>query len=447
MKKILSVIMLGSVLLITGCGTTEKIVSEKPMLTEIIKKYNNIDKIISDKNKAIDSLSIIDAINIALKNNPELKSLKLEISALEYVAFQKGLMPNPELGIDAENIFGTNGFSNFRQSETTVSLSQNILLAGKLSKNKRASLLDADLAAWDYEAKRLEILTEVRKVFTGAIIIQNEITQNNELLKISREFVNNLKRRVQAGKISPAEVSRADIIVNLIEIDLENSEQNFTSALNKLKSLLGESSLTINNLKGDLSNISKLPNYNRLLNLVKQNPSLKRYEKEFEKQKAVIELEEANAIPDLTLTVGIRRLNETKDNTFVFGASIPLPFFNRNQGTIEEAKVRYNKKESEYLSVSNELYSKFNIQFNQLKSSLAVVKKLKNESIPIAKKAFKIIKEGNSVGKFTILDVLDIERTLFELQNQYLKRLGELNIILIKLEGLTGSEIKKEGLK
>lgn len=445
MKKILSVFMLGSILFLIGCGSSEKIISDKPTQTELIKKYNSVETNYALNN--INDLTIQDAIKIAFKKNPELKSLQLEVNALEFAAFQSGLLPNPELGVDAENIFGTNNFSAFKQGETTVSISQNILLAGKLNKRQKVSSLTTDLASWDYESKRLEILTEVRRIFTRALIIQKEIIQNKELLKISKEFVDNLKRRVEAGKISTAEVSRADIIVNLIEIDLENSNLDYLSQLNKLKSILGDNSLKINNLAGAPFSISELPNYSELLSLVAQHPSLKRFDKEFEKQKAVIELEEANGIPDLTLSAGFRRFNETKDNAFVLGASIPLPLFNKNQGTIEEAKIRYDKVETEFLQIRNNLLSEFNILFQQLKNTFSAIKKLKEETIPSAKNAFQIIKEGNLLGKFTILDVLDSERTLFELQNQYLKRLGELNINIIELEGLTGSEINKEGIK
>ena len=55
---------------------------------------------------------------------------------------------------------------------------------------------------------------------------------------------------------------------------------------------------------------------------------------------------------------------------------------------------------------------------------------------------FKIIKEGNLVGRFAILDVLDAERTLFELQNQYLNVIGEIHSVETEIEGLIAKEIK-----
>ncbi len=73
---------------------------------------------------------------------------------------------------------------------------------------------------------------------------------------------------------------------------------------------------------------------------------------------------------------------------------------------------------------------------------LTSAERLKSESLPVAEEAFKIINEGNSVGRFTILDVLDTQRTLFEIQNQYLTILKDINTTIIKIEGLTVSSIE-----
>ncbi|MBT8385869.1 MAG: TolC family protein, partial [Ignavibacteria bacterium] len=148
-----------------------------------------------------DSLTLDIAVITAIKNNPELKILREEIDALEVNKIQSGLMPNPEFGVEAENIFGSDEFSDFKGSELTAIISQDILLAGKISKRENVVEMDVSLAEWDYEEKRLEVLTDVRKSFVQAFLVQKLIEKNKELIKISEEFILNLKERVKAGKI------------------------------------------------------------------------------------------------------------------------------------------------------------------------------------------------------------------------------------------------------
>jgi len=388
------------------------------------------------------TLTLEKAVNIAINNNPILLIFQKNIEVSKAKRIQSGLMPNPEFGFEAENILGSKSFSGFKGSEITASVSQNILLAGKISKLEKVADTEISLAEWDYGVKRLEIITAVRRAFINALSTQKIINKNKELINISNEFIDNLKNRVAKGKISPAEVSRAQVILNSLQIKINKLESEYDVSILELKTLLNNPNLSIEFLKGELKNLNSLPNYDSLLSKLKNNPKLKRFKNEYDKRKAIINYEESKAIPDLTISAGVRRLNEMNAITFLVGASLPLPIFNSNQGAIQEAKIRLDKKKIEFNDVKNKLTLQLNIYYNKLKMLLTSAEKIKNESIPIAENAFQIINEGNLVGRYKILDVLDSQRTLFEIQNQYIKILSDINLTVIKIEGLTVSSIE-----
>ncbi|MGK9476711.1 TolC family protein [Melioribacter sp. OK-6-Me] len=386
-------------------------------------------------------LTIEKAVSLAVQNNPELKTLHYEIDALGAAKIQSGLMPNPEFEVEAENILGSKDFNGFDNSEITAVLSQDILLAGKISKRVKVAETNISLAEWDYETKRIEIITDIRKAFQQALAVQLLIEKNEELIKVSKEFVVNLQKRVDDGKISPAEVSRAKIILNSLRIDLNRLKSEYENYKSELLSLIYQPDLTIDELIGELEYPVDVPSYDSLLNQLTNNPKLKRYESEYDKQTAIVNLEESKAVPDLTISVGFKRLNDAKANTFLVGASIPLLIFDRNQGAIQEAKIRVDQKQREYFSVKNRLTLQLNVLYKRLNTLIETAAQLKSESIPEAEDAFQIIKEGNLVGRFAIIDVLDAERTLFELQNQYLNIIGQIHSTQIEIEGLIAKEI------
>ena len=386
-------------------------------------------------------LTIEKAVSLAVKNNPELQTLRYEMDALEAAKLQSGLMPNPEFAVEAENILGSKDFNGFDNSEITAVLSQDILLAGKISKRVKVAETNISLAEWDYETKRIEIITDIRKAFQQALAVQLLIEKNEELIEISKEFIVNLQKRVDAGKISPAEVSRAKIILNSLRIDLNRLKSEYETYKSELLSLIYQPDLTIDELKGELEYPVDVPSYDSLLNQLTNNPKLKRYENEYDKQTAIVNLEESKAVPDLTISAGFKRLNDAKANTFLVGASIPLPIFDRNQGAIQEAKIRVDQKKREYFSVKNRLTLQLNVLYKRLNTLIETADQLSSESIPEAEDAFQIIKEGNLVGRFAIIDVLDAERTLFELQNQYLNIIGQIHSTQIEIEGLIAKEI------
>lgn len=387
-------------------------------------------------------LSMETAINKAIKNNPELQTLLKNIDARKAIRLQSSLRPNPEIRIEAENIFGKNEYKGFQSSEVTAGLSHNILLAGKINKRVKVAEMEITLAEWDYESKRLEVITDIRRSFTKALTTQKVIDKNNELIKISEELIMNLRARVKAGKISPAEVLRAQIILNMLQININRLEAEYDSAVFELTTLINAPNSSVEFLKGELKNVNNLPDYDFLYTKLDNNPNIKRFTSEFDKQKAVIKYEKAKAIPDLTISAGFKKLNDVYANTFLISASIPLPIFDRNQGSIQEAQIRLNQKMKEFETVKNKLTLQLKLYYNRLKTLLSIAQKLQNESIPDAEKTFKIIQEGNLVGRFTMLDVLDAERTLFEIQNQYLNTLGDINIVVVEIEGLTVNNIK-----
>jgi cobalt-zinc-cadmium efflux system outer membrane protein len=212
---------------------------------------------------------------------------------------------------------------------------------------------------------------------------------------------------------------------------------DYQNSIFELDAIINDHSFSFNSVNGRLTEINSLPNYDSLLVKFTNNPNLKKFESEYNKHKAEIIFEKSKSIPNLTVSGGYKRLNEVNANTFLVGASLPLPIFNRNQGSIQRAKILLEQKSNEFNKIKNMLTLQLNLNYNKLKMLLSSAKKLKIESLPIAKEAFEIISKGNQVGRFKILDVLDAQRTLFEVQNQYLNTVCEINKVIVELEGLT----------
>lgn len=49
-----------------------------------------------------------------------------------------------------------------------------------------------------------------------------------------------------------------------------------------------------------------------------------------------LNLEKSLAIPDVTVTLGYKTLQDTGNKGMILGASIPIPLFNQNQGNIQK---------------------------------------------------------------------------------------------------------------
>ncbi|MFC1461084.1 TolC family protein, partial [Verrucomicrobiota bacterium] len=105
-----------------------------------------------------DTITLRQALALALMKNPELAVYSWDIRAAEARILQAKALPNPEMGIEVEEFGGSGDAQGFDSAKMSIVLSQVIELGGKRAKRRNTAALEMDLAAWQYEAKRLDIL-------------------------------------------------------------------------------------------------------------------------------------------------------------------------------------------------------------------------------------------------------------------------------------------------
>jgi len=387
------------------------------------------------------TITLREVVAFALLKNPELQAFDLEVRAREARTIQASLLPNPELEATNENFAGQRAFSGFKQSQTTVTLSQVILLGGKRAKRTRVASFSKELAQWDYETKRMDILTQVAQTFADVLGAQQQLKLMQDLMGLSEQVHHTVSERVKAGKVSPIEETRAQVALSSTRIEQQRAERALKAARKRLVSTWGSTTPRFESAKGDLASVLPIPTLESLGQRVSSNPDLARWATEISRRKAVVDNEEAKAIPNITLTGGYQRMGQTSDNGLAVGFSIPLMFFDRNQGGIQEAFSKVSKAET------NQRAAKVRVTTNLAQAyqavafahSQAVI--LKNEVLPGAKKAFDAINEGYRFGKFPFLNVLDSQRTLFQAKAQYVRALTDYHKAVAGVERLIGGKL------
>lgn len=167
-----------------------------------------------------------DALSLVLLHNPELAAFSIEVRAAEAKFLQAGLRPNPELDVEVENVASSGAFRRFDEAETTIQLGQSIDLAGKRRKRARVASLERDLAGWDYKAKRADVLAETRKTFVEVLSAQESLALTQELLRLAERTFETVSARVQAGKVSPIEETKAGVALANSRIEHARARRN-----------------------------------------------------------------------------------------------------------------------------------------------------------------------------------------------------------------------------
>jgi cobalt-zinc-cadmium efflux system outer membrane protein len=390
-------------------------------------------------------ITLAQAQALALLKSPELAAFSYEVRAREAQALQAGLLPNPELGVEIEDFGGTREFHGFSSSQTTVQIGQTIPLTGRPAKQRQVALLESDLARWDYQAKRQDVLADVAKAFVDVLAAQERLAVASDLLRLAEQVAGTTAARVQAGKVSPVEETKAKVALATVWIELERARRNLDGARKRLAATWAEPSPTFERAEGLLDALASIPASEQLAESIDKNPDIARWGKELDQRDAVLKLAEAKRVPEPTVNLGFRHISETSDQTVVMGVSIPLPVFDRNQGGIAEAQRRIFKAQEERASARFKVLTALAEAYQALTSAHTEAAALAAQVIPGAESAFEAASEGYRQGKLGYLDVLDAQRTLFEARSRYIEALAAYHKAAADVKRLTGEEPQSSG--
>lgn len=399
-----------------------------------------------------DKLTLRDAVNLALLRNPELAAFSKEMRALEGVTLQAGLLRNPELSVNVENIGNIQKLrgdlnspdsvaQEVVQQLTTIRIGQLIELGGKRAARVNAALLGEELAAKDYEAKRIEIIARVANVFTEVLAAQERLRLAEETRQVAQNVVTTVTERVQGGKVPPIEETRVKVGLSTTRIEQEQAQRDLISARRRLALLWNSSSPQFKEAVGDLETVIAPPSFQRLEERIIDNPMALRAMKNIEQRKAIVEVERTRRIPNLNINAGVVHHAQLGGSTAVASVMMPLPLFDRNQGNLKEAYQRVDKAEDEQAAMELRLKAELTQSYEMMSASWNEVNILRDEILPGAKSAFHVTRRGYELGKFGLLELLDAQRVLFQNQVLYVRALANYQRLVNDIERLIAAPI------
>jgi len=291
-------------------------------------------------------IDLFHAEKMFLDSNLQLLAQRYNIDANEALVLQAKLWPNPTFSI-GHGLYSAQLKQFFPvgiNDETTLELDQEILLAGK--RNKQIKLAQAQVTLTRYQF--FDLLRTLKYTlrtdyFNIYYLQQSSRTYQGEINALTK-IVNAYATAQAKGYISEKDLVR-------IKAQLYSFVSEYNDLINQINDTESELRLVLQvkptvyiDPLPDSAAIDRLdPNkyaFNTLLdsayhnrtdlNIAKTNTQINILQYNYQK---------ALAIPDLTLSLNYDEQGGFDYGYYGIGASIDLPFFNRNQGNIKNAKI------------------------------------------------------------------------------------------------------------
>lgn len=381
---------------------------------------------------AAPALTLAQAVQTALEQNPQLRVATAELQASEGALRQAGLIPNPVLAAEQED-------TRSDTRTTTVQLSQTLELGGKRAARVELAQRGKDIAALDLDARRADLRALAIQAFFDALTAQERVKVAEESLRIAASGLDAATRRVTAGKVSPTEETRARVAESSARIELRQAQAERSAALRALTAVMGVADGSIQRLDGNVEVLPAAPSAADITARLADAPSVRRARMAVLQAEAGYSLAKARGVPDVTVGIGAKRSQELGRTQAVINVSVPLPFFDRNQGALLEALRKRDAAQAQAQAEELKLRSELLQMADLLQARKEEVQTLQREVLPGAQSAYEAARTGFELGKFSFLDALDAQRTWLQLRSQYFAAIAQVHRNAAEIERQLGT--------
>lgn len=324
------------------------------------------------------------AIRHALAGNRDLAAARLLIAEAEARLEQGGQLSNPEL--ETELRPNTNG----REGVFALGVTQRFPLTARLRLERAVSRAEVAAAAAEVRVaeRQLAVQTALTIADWLALSAQRQVRQRQ--LTNSTELARSAKAAAQLGEGSSVEARELELEAAQLVTQLRQLEREQAGRLATLRQLLGLADIEPLELTGSLPSPVAAPV--SAAGLTTARPELHLAEAHLETARHAVELARAQRWQDVGIGL-VGEVQRTEDvpagrrnDGFVgIRVSVPLPFWNRNQGRIREAGIVAERRKLEQEALAARLQNEMATIRSQLAANLAVENDLVETQLPIAR--------------------------------------------------------------
>jgi outer membrane protein TolC len=401
------------------------------------------------QSKTTNTLSLEDAVSMAVKGNPGLAEMQARAQSMEDIPSQVGALPDPMLTLGALNL-PTDTFSLDQEPMTQllIGVEQSLPFPGKLGLKERAAEIDADAAASNVDEARLLLIRNVRHTWWQIYYLDRAldiVARNQDLL---RQFVQIAQTKYKVGEGLQQDVLLAQVELSKLldsEIRLQGLRQQQVPRLNAL--LDRSTSMPVQlpvEVDEDLDRL--LPESQLFERAGKVRPLLEQRRLEVEAARTRRDFAKRDTYPDFKLgaAYGFREGDNPDGSSRADFASIrlgvSLPLY---AGRKQDKAV--DQRTSELLQRQNALQDEWNKVQAEISAALADYQRASEQVllfragiIPQARQTVASMLSGYQVSKVDFLNLVNAQITLYNFETQYWSALSEANQALARLDAAVG---------
>ena len=381
--------------------------------------------------------SLESLLKIARQQSP-----LLAVSRSEELAARAGITtarayPNPELDFAVGRANGRgDGGSGFAPS---IGIAQPLENPWLRSSRIQTAQARAEVASSQTGLTQVLLVAEIKRRFLEVARLKEEVQAFQEDLRLAEQIRVRVQVRVRTGEAPRFDLIRADTEVAVAAKNLSSSSIRMQQALGQLRQSISPTLESEFDIKLDDADVALLEesDYRALRDrLERENPDIIVARREYERALRQIEVEQALALPQVSL-----RATQDRDPSVTInriGAQIQIPIFNRREGPIAEAQAQAERARLQLEQRQFEFTAGFDSAWQGYKAAAGQVRALESGIVDRSRSVIEVAEAAYRFGERGILEFLDAQRQFRLVRNELIQARFTARLARTELERIAG---------
>jgi cobalt-zinc-cadmium efflux system outer membrane protein len=383
----------------------------------------------------------------ALLNNAEIHAAAREVSVAQARRGSAGALEDPS--------FMYRGWAtplakpwDLNQSQHMFMFSQDLPGGGKRQLRARLADDEVDVAKAELEAKRRDVVAQVRRSFYELLRNQDELRFHDEQVSLARQGLASARIKYVVGKVPQQDMLKAQIAITRLVEHLIMLQQDSDLARARLNTLLGRDPGGPLDVLGSYSPSAKLPGLIELEKTALENrPELVAISAAIRQDETRVHLAQKSFTPDYTLSGGYMLMPEGSRyrNTYAAELSVTLPWLNRGRhdAEIAEANAMVTARKADFESRRAAIFAEIQESLVRARVAQKLVTLYRDTLRPQTQAVLKATVAAYQADRTDFLNLLDSQNITLDVELGYIKSASELETRLADLERAVGTQLPR----
>jgi cobalt-zinc-cadmium efflux system outer membrane protein len=380
---------------------------------------------------------------LATAKNPTIGQADAIARAVSGRQRQASRYPNPIVGYSADEITAREP----SRGKHSFWVQQSIITAGKRAIVQRAIAQEAVHAQAEQAMQRHRVLNAVRMGFYEVLGAARIVEVRRELARLAREAVDISEDLYNIGQADRPDVLEVTIEAERAELELARAQTDLERAWHELTAVVGEPEMPYTPLAGDLE--AELPVIDEAAvreQILNASPELRIARARAEHARASLARARADRVPNFFVRGGAGYNLARTDRGSEVGAEffaeigVPLPIFDRNQGTIDQAEAQLRLGEAELRRTELSLRSRLAAALRSYRDAIRTAERYQQTVLGSAQRSYQLYLSRSREMAASYPQVMIARRTLAQVRAEYVRALIDARQAAVLLQGflLTG---------